>query len=56
VSVHSGVTTDDLRERTGFDVAVGGELPVTPAPPPEHVAILRQLVDPTGTLNADRAA
>lgn len=47
-SLHPGVTIDDVRQATGFEVLVpDGDIPVTPRPDPEYVEILRNVVDPT---------
>jgi glutaconate CoA-transferase, subunit B len=45
-SVHPGVTEDQVQEATGFQVQVDGEVPTTPEPSEEEVAIIRR-VDPT---------
>jgi glutaconate CoA-transferase subunit B len=47
-SLHPGVTIDDVRGATGFDViAPDGEIPVTPRPDEEYLRLLRTVVDPT---------
>lgn len=43
VSVHPGVTVEDVMASTGWPCAVDGELPQTPAPSPEALAIIREL-------------
>jgi glutaconate CoA-transferase subunit B len=54
VSRHPGVEPARLREATGFPLQVGDDTPVTAAPPDDVVAVLRESVDPTGTLNKAR--
>ena len=43
VSLHPGVTEGDVREATGWDLAVADEVAVTPPPTPEELALLREL-------------
>ena len=45
-SVHPGVTVDQVREATGFELIVEGEVPPTPAPSAGEVQLIRAL-DPT---------
>lgn len=45
-SLHPGVTLDQVRERTGFELLVHEPLGVTPQPAVEHLQILRNDVDP----------
>jgi glutaconate CoA-transferase, subunit B len=54
-SVHPGVTIDEVRAATGFDLVVEGEVPTTPPPTPEEVAHIRRL-DPTGARRREFAA
>ena len=49
-SVHPGVTVDEVRARTGFDLLVPAHVPVTPAPGADELDILRTRVDPQGLL------
>jgi glutaconate CoA-transferase subunit B len=46
LSLHPGVTADLVRERTGFALEVPDPAPVTPAPSPGELAVLRGQVDP----------
>lgn len=47
-SLHPGVTVDDVRAATGFEVLVpDDEISLTPQPDPEYLRILRDVVDPT---------
>ncbi len=43
VSLHPGVTLDEVREKTGFELAVADDLAETPAPTDEQLAILAEL-------------
>jgi glutaconate CoA-transferase subunit B len=45
-SLHPGVSPEDLRARTGFPLAVSASTPVTPAPTPEQLELLRTRVRP----------
>ena len=46
-SLHPGVELEDVVSNTGFELAVPSELPTTPSPTDEQVALLRTL-DPNG--------
>jgi glutaconate CoA-transferase subunit B len=48
-SVHPGVTVDDVRENTEFELAVTAEVPETDPPSAEELRILREVVDPLAT-------
>ena len=43
LSLHPGVTIDQVREATGFDLQVDGDLPTTPLPTEEQLAIIARL-------------
>lgn len=47
VSVHPGVTVEQVVEATGFELSVGAEIPVTRPPTAEELAVLGRL-DPKG--------
>jgi glutaconate CoA-transferase subunit B len=49
-SLHPGVTLDEVRDNTGFDLVVEGTPPETPAPEAEELFVLRHAVDSTGVL------
>ena len=51
-SVHPGVSVDEVRARTGFDLLVPPTVTVTPLPTDDELAILRRRVDPQGLLRA----
>jgi acyl CoA:acetate/3-ketoacid CoA transferase beta subunit len=46
ISTHPGVTVDDVREATGFDLAVADDVSVTRAPTFSELVIIRELLDP----------
>jgi glutaconate CoA-transferase subunit B len=51
VSVHPGVTLDEVRDNTGFDLAMPeGDLPATPEPTTEELQLMRGF-DPDGLLS-----
>ena len=52
VSLHPGVTVDQVTANTGFEMLVEGEPPVTAMPTAEELRILRQEVDSTGVLRS----
>ena len=45
-SLHPGVTLQEVRDRTGFELLVRDPLESTPAPDPTALEILRNEVDP----------
>ena len=46
LSVHPGVTLDDVRAATGFELAVANDLAVTREPTTEELVIIREVLDP----------
>jgi hypothetical protein len=46
-SVHPGVTVEDVRAATGFELVVENGVPETAPPTDEEVELIRRL-DPTG--------
>ena len=49
VSVHPGVTVEQVREATGFELLVAdGDVPETAPPTDEQVRLLREEIDPDG--------
>jgi glutaconate CoA-transferase subunit B len=46
VSLHPGVTLEQVQAATGFPLQVEGTLPVTPAPTAEQLEIIRTRLDP----------
>ncbi|MGW9333536.1 hypothetical protein [Bosea sp. NPDC055594] len=49
-SIHPGVSRDDLRASTGFDLGNLDEVPETPVPTDEEISIIRNEIDPRGIL------
>ena len=47
-SVHPGVEVADVLAATGFPLAVPAEVPVTRAPTPAELALIRTRLDPGG--------
>ena len=48
-SLHPGVTVEQVREATGFDLAVPGEVPQTREPTAEELRLIREVIDPGGS-------
>ncbi len=46
LSVHPGVTHEDLRESTGFPLDIPSDLALTPPPSEEEVRLIREELDP----------
>jgi acyl CoA:acetate/3-ketoacid CoA transferase beta subunit len=46
VSVHPGVTVDEIVAATGFELAVAGDMPPTRTPTDEELRLLREFLDP----------
>ena len=49
-SLHPGVTREDIIENTGFEMLFAGDLQITAEPTAEELRILREEVDPQGTI------
>jgi acyl CoA:acetate/3-ketoacid CoA transferase beta subunit len=47
-SVHPGVTIDEVKEATGFELAMNGDVPETRVPTNDELRILDEVVDPAG--------
>ena len=50
MSVHPGVTVDQVLENTGFKPVVPASVPTTPAPSEDQIALLRTRIDAEGVL------
>ncbi|GGS71571.1 CoA-transferase subunit beta [Streptomyces violaceus] len=48
-SLHPGVTVEQVREATGFELTVPDEVPPTREPTAEELRLIREVVDPAGT-------
>jgi acyl CoA:acetate/3-ketoacid CoA transferase beta subunit len=47
-SLHPGVTVDQVREATGFELTVPDEVPYTREPSPRELELIREVIDPEG--------
>lgn len=56
VSCHPGVTVDQVREATGFSLAIEGEVPTTRLPTAEELRLIREVIDPRGLRDKEVAA
>ena len=45
-SVHPGVSVDEVRRQTGFELAAGAEVAETPAPTAEQLRLIAEVLDP----------
>jgi acyl CoA:acetate/3-ketoacid CoA transferase beta subunit len=52
-SLHPGVEAETVVERTGFELEVPDEIPVTAEPTDEQLTLLREQIDPLGTVKFD---
>jgi glutaconate CoA-transferase subunit B len=48
VTLHPGVTLDDVRANMGWEPRVAEELGETPPPTPEELRLIREELDPLG--------
>ncbi|MGR4851611.1 CoA-transferase subunit beta [Streptomyces sp. LARHCF252] len=48
-SLHPGVTVEEVREATGFELTVPDVVPPTREPSAEELRLIREVVDPVGT-------
>ncbi|HTW14473.1 MAG TPA: CoA-transferase [Nocardioides sp.] len=48
LSVHPGVTVDEVREATGFTLDVPADVPTTREPTLEELILIREVLDPKG--------
>ena len=53
VSVHPGVSVEQVVENTGFDLIIDGNTPETRAPGDEELHIIRDVLDPEGLINKE---
>lgn len=47
-SVHPGVTVEQVRAATAFELAIGEEVPFTREPTAEELRLIREVIDPKG--------
>jgi len=52
-SLHPGVTAEEVVENTGFELEVPADIPTTTEPTDEQVKLLRETIDPLGTVRFD---
>ncbi|KDN80352.1 CoA-transferase [Streptomyces olindensis] len=55
-SLHPGVTVEQVREATGFELAVPEEVPPTREPTARELRLIREVLDPAGTRAGEVAA
>ena len=48
LSVHPGVTVDQVREATGFELDIPSDVPTTRDPSMEELIVIREVLDPKG--------
>lgn len=48
VSVHPGVTVEEVVDATGFELAMGPEIGESRLPTPEELRLIREVIDPDG--------
>ena len=53
VSVHRGVSLDDVLAATPFELAVSEPVPQSPLPSQEDLRLIREVIDPAGLRKAD---
>ncbi|MEU9630512.1 CoA-transferase subunit beta [Streptomyces luteogriseus] len=55
-SLHPGVTVEQVRDATGFELTVPEEVPATREPTDEELRLIREVVDPAGARAREVAA
>ncbi len=50
LSIHPGVTLEDILENTGFELLIPEEVSVTEPPREEELRLLREVIDPAGVV------
>jgi len=55
VSVHPGVTVDDVVSATGFELAMGADVTESRLPTPEELQLIRDVIDPDGLRRSEIA-
>jgi acyl CoA:acetate/3-ketoacid CoA transferase beta subunit len=53
VSVHPGVTVEEVRDATGFELATGDSVTESRLPTPEELRLIREVIDPDGLRRAE---
>jgi len=52
-SLHSGASVQDVKDNTGFDLAIGNDVPETRAPTDEELHLIRDVLDPKSVRDAE---
>ncbi|MGW7363575.1 CoA-transferase subunit beta [Streptomyces sp. NPDC054841] len=55
-SLHPGVTVEQIREATGFDLTIGEDVPYTREPTPAELRLIREVIDPAGARDREVGA
>jgi len=55
-SIHPGVSLDEIRDNTGFELVIGSDVPETRLPTPEELALIREKIDPGSFLAREVAS
>lgn len=50
IATHPGITTEDVKKATGFQIEVADEVEVTTPPTTEDLRILHEVIDPSGRI------
>jgi glutaconate CoA-transferase subunit B len=48
ISIHPGVSIDQVKENSSFEIMIPSEVEITPEPTERHLRILRREIDPAG--------
>jgi glutaconate CoA-transferase subunit B len=56
IRLHAGVTIDQVRAKTGFDLVIADDLRTTAPPTAEDLRLLRQAIDPLGVRQLETLA
>ena len=48
ISLHPGVSIDEVKENSNFDIIIPDEIETSPEPTEQHLKILREEIDPAG--------
>jgi hypothetical protein len=56
VSVHPGVTVDEVTRATGFELAIDGDVPQTRLPTAEELELIRTVIDPRDARSSEVSA
>jgi len=52
-SLHPGVTLDEVKKNTAFELVVAADVPTTRTPTESELRLLREVIDPGGAGNAE---